>query len=380
MTNDKGKARYYSNKSKRIGMKYIKRIDQYIIKKYLGTFFLAILLIISISIVFDISENIDDFITKKAPLKAIVLDYYLNFIPYYANLFSALFTFIAVIFFTSKMAYNSEIIAILASGITYNRLMRPYLIASGVIAIMSWSLGNFVIPSATASRVNFRNTYISNDFVNSDKNIHRQLEPGMYVYMQSYNNKLDVGYRFAIDQLDGKRLVSKLIAESIKWDRDKKKWVIQNYYVRDMHGPQEIIRTGTAIDTTLRMLPADFGQQNSKEETMDYWQIKAYIKDLKLRGVDNVARYEQERYKRTAQPASAFILAIIGVSLASRRMRGGMGIQLVIGLLLSFSYIMFMQVSTIFAIKAGFNALFAVWLPNLVYAVIAIRLYLWASK
>jgi len=380
LTNDKGKERYYSNKSKRIGMKYIKRIDQYIIKKYLGTFFLAILLIISISIVFDISENIDDFITKKAPLKAIVLDYYLNFIPYYANLFSALFTFIAVIFFTRKMAYNSEIIAILASGITYNRLMRPYLIASGVIAIMSWSLGNFVIPSATASRVNFRNTYISNDFVNSDKNIHRQLEPGMYVYMQSYNNKLDVGYRFAIDQLDGKRLVSKLIAESIKWDRDKKKWVIQNYYVRDMHGPQEIIRTGTAIDTTLRMLPADFGQQNSKEETMDYWQIKAYIKDLKLRGVDNVARYEQERYKRTAQPASAFILAIIGVSLASRRMRGGMGIQLVIGLLLSFSYIMFMQVSTIFAIKAGFNALFAVWLPNLVYAVIAIRLYLWASK
>jgi len=361
-------------------MKYIKRIDKYIIKKYLGTFFLAILLIISISIVFDISENIDDFITKKAPLKAIVFDYYLNFIPYYANLFSALFTFIAVIFFTSKMAYNSEIIAILASGISYNRLMRPYLIASGVIALMSWSLGNFIIPSATASRVNFRNTYISNDFVNSDKNIHRQLEPGMYVYMQNYNNKLDVGYRFAIDQFEGKKLVSKLMAESIKWDRDKKKWVIQNYYIRDTRGPQEIIKTGAAIDTTLRMSPADFGQQNSKEETMDFWQIKAYIKDLKLRGVDNVARYEQERYKRTAQPASAFILAIIGVSLSSRRMRGGMGIQLVLGLILSFSYIMFMQVSTIFAIKAGLNPLFAVWLPNLVYTLIAIRLYLWASK
>ena len=361
-------------------MKYIKRIDQYIIKKYLGTFFLAILLIISISIVFDISENIDDFISKKAPLKAIVFDYYLNFIPYYTNLFSALFTFIAVIFFTSKMAYNSEIIAILASGVSYNRLMRPYLIASGVIAVMSWSLGNFVIPSATASRVNFRNTYISNDFVNSEKNIHRQLEPGMYVFMQSYNNKLDLGYRFSIDQFEGRRLVSKLMAESIKWDRDKKKWVIQNYYVRDMRGPKETIRTGTAIDTTLRMLPADFGQQNSKEETMDYWKINAFIKDLKLRGVDNVARYEQEKYKRTAQPASAFILAIIGVSLASRRMRGGMGIQLVLGLLLSFSYIMFMQVSTIFAMKAGLNALFAVWLPNLVYTFIAIRLYLWASK
>ena len=275
--------------------RYIQRIDQYIIKKYLGTFFLAIALIISISIIFDISENIDDFITKNAPLKAIVFDYYLNFIPYYANLFSALFTFIAVIFFTSKMAYNSEIIAILASGVSYKRLMRPYMVASGVIALMSWILGNFVIPSATEARVNFRNRYIDNEFVNVDKNIHRQLEPGMYVYMQSYNNKYDVGYKFSIDKFDGKKLVKKLMAESIKWDRDKKKWTIQNYYLRDMSGPQEVVTTGLVKDTTLRMLPSDFGQQNCKEETMGYFQINNYIADLKLRGVDNVARYEQEK-------------------------------------------------------------------------------------
>jgi lipopolysaccharide export system permease protein len=361
-------------------IKFIKRIDQYIIKKYLGTFFLAIALIISISIIFDISENIDDFITKKAPLHAIAIDYYLNFIPYFANLFSALFTFIAVIFFTSKMAYNSEIIAILASGISYKRLMRPYMIASGIIAGMSWILGNFVIPASTQARVNFRNTYIKNEYINTDKNIHRQLEPGLFVYMQNYNNKLDVGYKFSIDQFEDRRLVSKLIAESIKWDRDKKKWVIQNYYIRDMHGPEEIIKSGSAIDTTLRMLPADFGQQNSKEETMDYWQINSYIKDLKLRGVDNVARYEQEKYRRTAGPISTFILSVIGVSLASRRMRGGMGLHLGLGLLLSFSYIMFMQVSTIFAFKVGFNTLLAVWLPNLIYSMIAIGLYRWASK
>lgn len=359
---------------------FIKRIDQYIIKKYLGTFFLAITLIISISIIFDISENIDDFISKKAPLHAIAIDYYLNFIPYFANLFSALFTFIAVIFFTSKMAYNSEIIAILASGVSYKRLMRPYMIASGIIAGMSWILGNFVIPAATEARVNFRNTYIKNEYINNDRNIHRQLEPGLFVYMQNYNNKLDVGYKFSIDQFEERRLVSKLIAESIKWDREKKKWVIQNYYIRDMRGPQEIIKTGTSIDTTLRMLPSDFGQQFSKEETMDYWKINAYIKDLKLRGVDNVARYEQEKYRRTAGPISTFILSVIGVSLASRRMRGGMGLHLGLGLLLSFSYIMFMQVSTIFAIKVGFNTLLAVWLPNIVYSLIAIGLYRWASK
>ena len=360
--------------------RYIQRIDQYIIKKYLGTFFLAIALIISISIIFDISENIDDFITKNAPLKAIVFDYYLNFIPYYANLFSALFTFIAVIFFTSKMAYNSEIIAILASGVSYKRLMRPYMVASGVIALMSWILGNFVIPSATEARVNFRNRYIDNEFVNVDKNIHRQLEPGMYVYMQSYNNKYDVGYKFSIDKFDGKKLVKKLMAESIKWDRDKKKWTIQNYYLRDMSGPQEVVTTGLVKDTTLRMLPSDLGQQNCKEETMGYFQINNYIADLKLRGVDNVARYEQEKYRRTAGPISTFILSVIGVSLASRRMRGGLGVQLGIGLLLSFSYIMFMQVSTIFAVKVGFNPLLAVWLPNFIYAGIAIGLYRWASK
>jgi lipopolysaccharide export system permease protein len=360
--------------------KYIQRIDRYIIKKYLGTFFLAIALIISISIIFDISENIDDFITKNAPLKAIVFDYYLNFIPYYANLFSALFTFIAVIFFTSKMAYNSEIIAILASGVSYKRLMRPYMVASAVIALMSWILGNFVIPSATEARVNFRNRYIDNEFVNVDKNIHRQLEPGMYVYMQSYNNKYDVGYKFSIDKFDGKKLVKKLMAESIKWDRDKKKWTIQNYYLRDMSGPQEIVTNGLVKDTTLRMLPSDFGQQNCKEETMGYFQINSYIADLKLRGVDNVARYEQEKYRRTAGPISTFILSVIGVSLASRRMRGGLGVQLGIGLLLSFSYIMFMQVSTIFAVKVGFNPLLAVWLPNLIYAGIAIGLYRWASR
>ena len=360
--------------------KYIKRIDQYIIKKYLGTFFLAITLIISISIIFDISENIDDFISRKAPLHAIAIDYYLNFIPYFANLFSALFTFIAVIFFTSKMAYNSEIIAILASGVSYNRLMRPYMIASGIIAAMSWILGNFIIPVSTEARVNFRNTYIKFEYINNDKNIHRQLEPGLFVYMQNYNNKYDVGYKFSMDQFKERKLISKLMAESIKWDRDKKKWVIQNYYIRDMSGPQEIITTGTAIDTTLRMLPGDFGQQFNKEETMDFWKINDYIEDLKLRGVDNVARYEQEKYRRTAGPISTFILSVIGVSLASRRMRGGMGLHLGLGLLLSFSYIMFMQVSTIFAIKVGFNTLLAVWLPNIIYSFIAIGLYRWASK
>jgi lipopolysaccharide export system permease protein len=360
--------------------KFLQRIDIYIIKKYLGTFFLAIALIISISVIFDVSENIDDFIAKKAPLKAILVDYYLNFIPYFANLFSALFTFIAVIYFTSKMASNSEIIAMQSSGVSYRRLMRPYMVASGIIALMSWILGNFIIPPATQSRVNFRNTYIKNEYINVDKNIHRQLEPGVFIYMKSYNNRSDVGYKFTIEKFEGTVLKSKLIADYIKWDREKKKWVIHDYFIRDMSGPAEKITRGMQIDTTLRMTPAEFGQQSSKEETMDYWQINKYIKDLKLRGVDNVSSYQKEKYQRTAGPISTFILTIIGVSLASRKTRGGIGIHLGLGLLLSFSYIMFMQVSTIFAFKAGFNVLLAVWLPNMVYAIIALALYNRASK
>ncbi len=361
-------------------IKYLQRIDRYIIKKYLGTFFLAIALIISIAIIFDVSENIDDFISKKAPLKAILIDYYLNFIPYFTNLFSALFTFIAVIYFTSKMAANSEIIAIQSSGISYRRLMRPYMVASGIIAVMSWILGNFIMPPAAQSRVNFRNTYIKNEYINQDKNIHRQLEPGLFIYMKSYNNHEDVGYKFTIEKFEGTKLKSKLIAESIKWDRERKKWVIQNYFIRDLSGPVEKITKGIQIDTTLRMTPGEFGQQNSKEETMDFWQLNKYIKELKLRGVDNVSSYEKEKYQRTAGPISTFILTIIGVSLASRKTRGGIGIHLGLGLLLSFSYIMFMQVSTIFAFKAGFNILLAVWLPNLTYAIIALVLYNRASK
>ncbi|GET26739.1 LptF/LptG family permease [Prolixibacter sp. NT017] len=359
---------------------YLKKIDVYIIKKFLGTFFLAIALIIGISIVFDISEHIDEFISRHAPLRAIVFDFYLNFIPYFANLFSSLFTFIAVIYFTSKMAYNSEIIAILASGVTYKRLMRPYMIGAGIIALMSWTLGNFVIPPANTIRIDFTNKYLKGEYNNQDRNIHRQLEPGLYIYMRNYNNKNDVGYKFSIEKFKDHKLVSKLISDYVKWDRDKKKWVIHNYYIRDLSGPTEKITSGAVIDTTLRMKPEDFGRQKNLEETMNYWELNHYIEDLKLRGVDNVVQYEIEKHKRTSGPFSTFILSIIGAALASRKIRGGMGLHLGIGLLLSFSYIMFLQVSTVFATKGGMDPFIAVWIPNLLYSIIAIFLYRWASK
>lgn len=354
------------------------KIDFYIIKKFLGTFFYAIALIISISIVFDVSENIDDFISKDVPLRAIAFDYYLNFIPYFANLFSGLFTFIAVIYFTSKLAYDTEIIAILCSGVSFNRLMRPYMIGAAVIAIFSYLLGNYVIPPANKAKVEFRNTYIGTRKSGYEKNIHRQIEPGVFVYMDSYTSN-DVGHKFTIEKFTDRKLVSKLKSEYIKWDREKKKWVIHDYSIRTIDGYKETITQGIEIDTTINMAPEDYLVVDNIVETMILPTLNASIANLKLRGV-NTIDYEMEKHRRRAGPFSAFILTIIGVSLASRKVKGGIGLHLVLGLLLSFSYILFMQVTTVFATSGTLVPWMAMWIPNIIYGGLAFYLYKRASR
>lgn len=354
------------------------KIDFYIIKKFLGTFFYAIALIISISIVFDVSENIDDFMSKDVPLRAIAFDYYLNFIPYFANLFSGLFTFIAVIYFTSKLAYNTEIIAILCSGVSFNRLMRPYMIGAAVIALFSYLLGNYVIPPANKEKVEFRNTYIGSRKAGYEKNIHRQIEPGIFVYIESYTSS-DVGYKFTIEKFSDRKLVSKLTSEFIKWDREKKKWVIHEYSIRTIDGYKETIIQGSEIDTTLNMTPEDYLVVDNIVETMTLPTLNNSIANLKLRGV-NTIDYEMEKHRRRAGPFSAFILTIIGVSLASRKIKGGIGFHLGLGLLLSFSYILFMQVTAVFATSGTLAPWMAMWIPNILYGALAFYLYRRASR
>ena len=329
--------------------------------------------------VFDISENLDEFLSKDVPIKAIFMDYYLNFIPHFANLFSALFTFIAVIYFTSKMAYTSEIIAILSSGVSFRRLMRPFMVSAFVIMLFSYILGSYIIPPANKKRVNFRNTYISNRSVGLEENIHRQLSPGFFIYMKNYNTSNDVGHKFTIEKFVDRKLVSKLTSDYIKWDREDKKWTIFNYAIRDIDGYEETLTTGSRIDTTLNMSPEDYRVVKSVVETMSSPTLNKEIKDLKLRGV-NTTKFELEKHKRISQPFSAFILTIIGASLASRKVKGGLGLHLGIGILLSFSYIMFMQVSTVFAISGSVTPLVAVWIPNLIYGLLAIYIYKWGSR
>ncbi len=355
------------------------KIDFYIIRKFLGTFFYAIALIISISIVFDVSENIDDFMSKDVPAKAIIFDYYLNFVPYFANLFSGLFTFIAVIYFTSKLAYNTEIIAILSSGVSFNRLMRPYLVSASVIVLFSYVLGNYVIPPANKKKVDFRNAYIGTRKPANERNIHRQLEPGVFVYIDSYNSNTDVGYQFTIEKFVDRKLVSKLTSEYIKWDREKKSWVIHNYNIRTIDGYTERITKGTEIDTTLNMVPEDYQVIENIVETMTLPTLNESISTLKLRGV-NTTDYEIEKHRRRSGPFSAIILTIIGVSLASRKIKGGIGFHLGLGLLLSFSYIMFMQVTTVFATSELLSPWMAMWIPNVLYGALAYYLYRRAAR
>lgn len=354
------------------------KIDFYIIKKFLGTFFYAIALIISISIVFDVSENIDDFMSKDVPMRAIIFDYYLNFIPYFANLFSGLFTFIAVIYFTSKLAYDTEIIAILCSGVSFNRLMRPYMVSAAVIVLFSYLLGNYVIPPANLKKVEFRNQYIGTRKDKYETNIHRQIEPGVFVFLESFTPN-DVGYKFTIEKFVDHQLVSKLTSESIKWDREKKKWVIRNYFIRTLDGNKETIKQGLQMDTTLNMTPADYQVVDNIVETMTLPKLNTSITSLKLRGV-NTTEYEIEKHKRRASAFSAFVLTIIGVSLASRKIKGGIGFHLGLGLLLSFSYILFMQVTTVFTTSGMLDPWIAMWIPNIVYGGLAFYLYRRAAR
>ena len=359
-------------------MKYYKTIDIYITKKFLGTFFYAIALILSIAVVFDVSENLDEFLSKNLPVKEIIVDYYLNFIPYFANLFSPLFTFIAVIYFTSKMAYNTEIIAILSSGVSYRRLMLPYMVSALVLAIFSYTLGNFIIPPATKTLNEFRMKNIENTRISVERDIHRQIEPGVYIYIRSYTPN-DVGNNFTLERFEGAKLTEKLTADNISWDKDKGKWIINNYWKRTIFDDHEKLEIGYRIDTTLNMKPEEFRFKKKEMETFITPALNSEIKLMKTRGV-NTIEWEIEKHKRMATPFSTFILTLIGVGLASRKIKGGLGFHLGLGLALSFSYILFMQISTVFAISGSAPVFISMWIPNILYSFIALFVFRWASK
>lgn len=349
-------------------------LDRYIIKNFLGTYVFSIVLIISIAVVFDFNEQLDKFLRNDAPVKAIIFSYYLNFIPYYINLFSALFVFISVIFFTSKLADNSEIIAMLASGMSFKRLMKPYLVSAGIITLISFALSSFIIPPANVVRINFMNKYIRNKAVTYAERIQIQIEPGVIAYFNRYDNTDKTGFYFSLDKFDGKELSSRLTANRIQYD-SLYNWTIYDYSIREFDGMREHITTGTKIDTTLTIVPSDFLISANDFEQMTTPALHKHIQRQKDRGIGNIQSFEIEYHKRFASIASAFILTIIGASLSSRKVKGGMGLNIGIGLLLSVSYILFLTVSSTFAVSGAVSPLIAAWIPNIIFMGIAAFLY-----
>ncbi|UKI45304.1 MAG: LptF/LptG family permease [Phocaeicola vulgatus] len=352
----------------------LKRIDWYIIKQFLGTYIFAIILIISISVVFDINEKIDKFLKPEVPINAIVFDYYLNFIPYFANLFSPLFTFIAVIFFTSKLADRSEVIAMLASGISFKRLMVPYAISATIIAFSTFILNAFIIPPANKTRIDFQNKYIKNKAVEYARNVQLEVEPGVVAYFDRYDARSNMGYRFSLEHFDGKRLISRLTANSIKYDT-LYHWQVIDYAIRDFDGMREHISQGTRKDTTLTIVPSDFLISVNDCEKMTTPQLHKYIQRQQKRGIGNIQNFEIEYHKRFAAIMAAFILTSIGASLSSRKVKGGMGLNIGIGIGLSFSYILFSTITSTFAVSGYVSPMIAAWIPNILYTFIAIYLY-----
>ena len=336
----------------------LSRLDRYLMKKFIGTYIFSIILIISVAIVFDFNENLAKFSTYGAPWKAIIFDYYANFVPYFANLFSPLFVFISVIFFTSKLAGNSEIIAMLAAGVSFKQLLKPYIISAALIAVVNFYLGSYVIPHGTVVRQNFEAKYKNNKRVTSASNVQLMVGPGTIAYIQQYDNNSKTGYGFSLDKFE-----------------NRYHWKAMNYKIRTLKGLREEIQSGDVIDTLIQMEPMDLVFSSGQQETLTSSELRQYITKQTERGSSNVVQYEVEYHKRIATSFASFILTIIGVSLSSRKRKGGMGLYLGIGLALSFSYILLQTISATFAINADTPPIIAAWMPNVLYLIIAYYCY-----
>jgi len=357
----------------------LKRLDWYIIKKFLGTFFFSIVLILSIAIVFDLTEKMDDFFEGQVPLKEIIFDYYLPFIPYYMNMFSSLFIFISVIFFTSKLAGNSEIIAMHAAGVSYHRLMLPYALSATLLFGLSLFLGGWVIPKSSQRMFNFTDKYVEHYTIENARNVQMAVEPGRILYIESFQKHSQIGYRCSIEQFEGKTLVDRLVADRIYYD-SAYCWHLENYGHRQFDGMRETLTRGDRMDITMPITPDEVFITATHAQQMTLPEIREYMHRQAERGAGNTKAFEVEYHKRWASPLGAFIMTLLGVTMSSRKVRGGMGKNLGIGIVLTAAYILFSTVSTTFSVNNVMSPFMAAWIPNLVFLAISIPLYIKASK
>lgn len=353
-------------------------IDRYLMWKFLSTYLFVILIIISIAVVFDINENIDKFVSRNATMRQIFLDYYVNFVPYYSNLFSQLFVFISVIYFTTKLAENSEIIAMMSTGMTFSRLLRPYILSSILIALLSYYLGCYVIPEGNIKRVKFENTFKKRKTPAYTTNVQLEVDKGVIAYIGRYEDNTKTGYEFFLDKFKNKKLVSHLQSSTIRYDtlsEEPYHWVLSNYQTRELQGMREILNSGSRLDTVIKMEPQDFLISKGQQETLTTPKLKRYIERQKERGFANIKEFEFEYWKRGSSAFAIIILTIMGASLSARKRKNGMGIALGIGILLSLLYILFQTFTKTFAVNLNMHPTLAAWFPNIIFAFIAFILY-----
>ena len=332
-----------------------------------------------IAVVFDLTEKLDDFFENQAPLREIVFDYYFNFIPYFMNMFSPLFIFISVIFFTSKIAGNSEIIAILASGVSYHRLMLPYLISASLLFVMSFLLTGYVIPPASAEMLNFQDKYIQRFTRETARNVQMEVEPGTILYIENFQKRTNTGYRASLDHFEGKRLTMRITADRIQYD-SAYNWHLSNYVRRDFDDMHETLTRASRLDTIIPILPKELFYTAENAQMMTNPELRVYIDKQRSRGAGNVQAFETEWWKRWASPIGVFVMTLLGVTLSSKKVRGGMGRNLGIGVALSALYILFSTVSTTFSVSGMMSPFMSVWMPNIVFLGIGIVLYFRVSK
>lgn len=357
----------------------MKRLDWYIIRKFLGTFFFSIVLILSIAIIFDLTEKMDDFFENQVPLKEIIFDYYLPFIPYYMNMFSSLFIFISVIYFTSKLAGNSEFIAMHAAGMSYHRLMVPYAFSAALLFVLSVFLGGWVIPKSSARMLHFTDKYVEHFTSENARNIQMEVQPGTILYIESFQRRSGIGYRCSIEQFEGKTLVQRTTADRIYYD-SLEYWHLDNFTQRNFIGMREELRRGSRLDLSLPIIPDELFITAQQAQEMTTPELRHYMERQRERGSGNVKAFEVEYHKRWASPLGAFIMTLLGVTMSSRKVRGGMGKNLGIGIVLTAAYILFSTVSTTFSVNNVMSPFMAAWLPNIVFLAISVPLYVRAAK
>lgn len=359
----------------------MRKLDWYILRKFLGTFFYAIGILIVITVVIDISEKLDDFVDSHLSVRQIIFEYYIGFIPHIAALLFPLFVFIAVIFFTSRLAYRSEIIAMLSAGISFNRILRSYWVGSVLLAIVLWAGNRWVVPHADRIRDAFEDKYVNHlDNTKQISNVHLRIDSFSYVTMYIYDPIYKYASGFKLEKIRGQDLYYRLEAQNVSWDSTQKAWKTSMCIIRTFNGLHETARQIPDTSLHIPLSPDDLLRKSNITEIMTTPELNAYIKKEKLRGSEGINALYVEKYRRDASAVAVIILTLIAVAVASRKVRGGSGLHLAIGIVIGSAYIVVLQFSYTFSVKGNLNPLIAVWLPNILFAAVAFGLLRRAPK